>query len=212
MKIFKIRELKEAFTSLFNKAYTNNFPAEPHIQFPRFRGRPVPSDTACIACGACAEVCPARAIEVINTVDGESPSRAMVWHYDLCIFCGQCERLCSTGDGVKLSNEFDLSTFDRSTLFSRVDKELILCESCSTIIAPRAQLQWLVKRMGPLALGNFNLVFEMQKDLGLTTQTQPATPGFASRQDLYRILCPHCRHQVLVYNQTGKQPQPLDSK
>lgn len=210
MKLFKIRELKQAFSSLFNKPYTNNFPAEPHQPFPRFRGRPVPSDTACIACGACAEVCPARAIEVVNTVDGPEPSRAVIWHYDLCIFCGQCERLCTTTDGVKLSNEFDLSTFDRSTLFARVDKELILCESCRTIIAPRAQFLWLARRMGPLTSGNFNLLFAMQKELGLTSQAQPPTPGFASRQDLYRILCPHCRHQVLVYNQTGSQPQPLE--
>ncbi|MCX5778031.1 MAG: 4Fe-4S binding protein [Elusimicrobia bacterium] len=211
MKLFKLRELKQAFTALFNKPYTNNFPAQPHIPFPRFRGRPVPSDDACIACGACAEVCPSRAIEVINTVEGNIPSRAVIWHYDLCIFCGQCERLCTTIDGVKLSNEYDLATDDRSTLFARIDKELILCESCRAIIAPRAQLLWLIKRMGALASGNFNLVFEMQKELGLVSRAQPPTPGFASRQDLYRVLCPHCRHQALIFNQTGKQPPALDN-
>ena len=41
MKYPKIRELKEAVISLFTPAYTSKFPAEPHIPFENFRGKPV---------------------------------------------------------------------------------------------------------------------------------------------------------------------------
>lgn len=211
MNIFKLRELKQAIASLFGAPYTNNFPAQPHEPFPRFRGKPIPSQTGCVACGACAKVCPSRAIEVIDTVTAPVPVRAVVWHYDLCVFCGQCERLCTTTEGVKLSREFDLATTDRSTLWSRVDQELVLCQDCGAIIAPRAHLHWLIARLGPLSSGNFNLILETQRTLGIAEQPQFAPSTTASRQNLYQILCPHCRHAALIFNETGKDRPDLPS-
>ncbi|RKY30056.1 MAG: 4Fe-4S ferredoxin, partial [Candidatus Omnitrophota bacterium] len=40
MKKPKLRELKEALTSLFTKPYTTKFPYQPHTPPKRFRGRP----------------------------------------------------------------------------------------------------------------------------------------------------------------------------
>lgn len=211
MNIFKLREIKQAFASLFGAPYTNNFPAQPHEPFPRFRGKPIPSQTACVACGACAKVCPSRAIEVVDTVSATPPVRAVIWHYDLCVFCGQCERLCTTADGVKLSREFDLATTDRSTLWSRVDQELVLCQDCGAIIAPRAQLHWLIARLGPLSSGNFNLILQTQRALGIAEVPDYAAAPHAARHNLYQILCPHCRHAAIIYNETGKEPPACDA-
>lgn len=207
MKYPKIRELIEAVKALIKGPYTSKYPYEPHIPFPNFRGRPVPDSKECIACGACAQVCPPGAIEIVNKPGNKPPVREVIWHYDLCIYCGQCERLCTTKKGVKLSNEFDLATDDRKTLFSGVEQELILCEDCGEILAPKAQLLWMIKKLGPLYSGNFNLIYTSQKELRISEDRNTGiVPPPIQRPDLYRILCPKCRHLVLVFNQTGKQP------
>lgn len=206
-RYLKLKELKEAFRAFFNKPFTTRFPYEPHTAFPKFRGKPTPDENRCIACGACAQVCPARAIEVKETLDDATKQREIIWHYDVCIFCGQCERLCTTEKGVTLTVEYDLATLDRTTLFSKVTKELVTCESCGEVIAPKAQLLWLLKRLGPLSSGNFNLVYTAQKELRLTQALLSARVSPAvQRPDLYSVLCPKCRHQAIVFNQTGKQP------
>ncbi|MBN1823263.1 MAG: 4Fe-4S binding protein [Endomicrobiales bacterium] len=207
MKLPKINELRYAIKALFSKAMTTKFPFEKHTPFPGFRGRPEPNDEKCIACGACAQVCPSGAIEVIDHAEGNDPKRDVIWHYDLCMYCGQCELLCTTKEGVKLGPEYDLSTFDRSTLSAGVTKELIVCKDCGEIIGPREHLMWLFERLGPLAFGNFNLIYVEQKDMNLTSEIPgELVPPPIQRQDLYRLLCPKCRHIVLDFNQTAKQP------
>ncbi len=44
MKYPKLRELKEAVISLLTPAYTSKFPAEPHVPFEKFRGKPEVDD------------------------------------------------------------------------------------------------------------------------------------------------------------------------
>lgn len=207
MKYPKIREIKEALKALVKGPYTAPFPKKPHTPFPGFRGKPQPNSNDCIACGACAQVCPARAIEITEDLKAAPPSRKVTWHYDLCIYCGQCERLCSTKTGVKLSPEYDLATFDRATLVSSVEKELLVCEDCGQVIAPRAQLLWLIRKLGPLASGNFNLIYTSQQELQIARAVASELASRpVERGDLYRVLCPKCRHLALVFNQTGKQP------
>lgn len=205
MKYPKLRELKEAIKALIKGPCTTKFPFAPYTPMPEFRGKPTPSDEKCIACGACAQVCPARAIEITENAGDNPPKRQVTWHYDICIFCGQCERLCTTKEGVKQTNEYDLATVDRNTLFSRIEKELVLCEDCGEVIAPKAQILWLIKKIGPLSSSNFTLIYTSQKELQLAEDLSSQVTTFPShRADLYRVLCPKCRHQVLVFNQTGK--------
>lgn len=207
MKYPKLRELREAVRSLISKPYTTKFPHSAHIPFPKFRGKPQPDDKECIACGACALVCPSRAIEIKDNLNQEFPAREVIWHYDLCVFCGQCERLCTTKKGVKLSLEYDLAATDRTTLFSKVEKEFLLCEDCGSVVAPKAQLVWLLKKLGPIASGNFNIIYTSQNNLEISEDLSSGlTSKELQRTDLYRILCPKCRHLVLVFNQTGEQP------
>ncbi|HBU69357.1 MAG TPA: 4Fe-4S ferredoxin [Elusimicrobia bacterium] len=207
MKYPKLRELKEAITALIKGPYTTKFPAEPHVAMPGFRGKPTPDKELCIACGACAEVCPARAIEVKNNTETSPKTRDIIWHYDLCIYCGQCERLCTTQKGVTLTQEYDLATTDRSTLYSGVQKELVVCQDCGEIIGTKDQLLWIYKKIGPLTGGNYNIIFTAQNELGLSSEDSntKSDKEQVQRADLYRLLCPKCRHVALVFNQTGKQ-------
>ena len=68
----KLRELKEAATSLFSRPYTIKYPYEPSIPPETFRGKPEFVEEECVGCGACAQICPARAIEVEEEVSGSS--------------------------------------------------------------------------------------------------------------------------------------------
>jgi len=106
----KLREIKEALTSLFTKPYTTKFPYQPHTPPKRFRGRPKFDEKECVGCGGCANVCPSNAIELID--NPEEKKRILIHHPDKCIFCGECERNCITEKGIRLTQEFDISYFD----------------------------------------------------------------------------------------------------
>ncbi|MBU2568121.1 MAG: 4Fe-4S dicluster domain-containing protein [Elusimicrobia bacterium] len=216
MKYPKLRELREAIKAVIKGPYTTRFPYEPHIPEKRFRGRPVPDKDGCIGCGACAEVCPAVAIEVIDEVPGASagqsgaaqptriqPTRRVIWHYDQCIFCAQCERLCTTQKGVKLSNkEFDMACFDRKTLFADVQKELVVCEHCGEIIATEDQLRWIAEKLKHQVYGNFLEFSYLQKFLGIGGQAPSGQ--LSSRNDLFNLVCPKCRRHIHLLDEYGK--------
>ena len=101
MKKPKLRELKEAVTALIKGPYTDKFPKAPAKVMETYRGKPEYHEDDCVVCGACGEVCPVRAIEMVDErrEDGTAVRR-MVLHYDICIMCGQCQRACITEKGM----------------------------------------------------------------------------------------------------------------
>ena len=62
------RILKQAIISALSPAYTTAFPAEPFEPQDAFRGRPRYNADGCVGCGACAQVCPPKCIELIDDV------------------------------------------------------------------------------------------------------------------------------------------------
>ena len=203
MRTPKVRELGEALRSLFSRPYTVRYPYEPVVPPEAFRGKPKFVEEECIGCGACAQVCPARAIDVVNVVEGGVGHRTLTIHHDHCIFCGQCHRYCTTEKGVILTNEFETGTYDRSQAVATVEKELVVCQGCGEVIATVDQLRWVAERLGPKAFGNMGLTLLLSKDLGLILPVtrEPGRP--LDRGDNVSILCPRCRREVILYEQWG---------
>jgi len=195
------RILKQALTSLFTRAYTTGFPVAETAYEPseRYRGRPRYDQDVCIGCGACAEVCPAKCIDVIDDVSVKPALRRLVQHVDVCIWCGQCERYCPTETGIRQTSEYDCLGFAPEDFEERCEKELLLCECCGEIIAPVDQLRWLARRLGPLVYTNPTLMLVAQKELAVVDEgvrpSEDAPPGRGGRVGL---LCPHCRRKTAL--------------
>ena len=190
MRAPKLRELKEAITALIRGPYTAKFPAEPTPLPETFRGRPRFDEEECVGCGACSNVCPAAALEMEDDVAAKT--RRLVIRLDRCIFCGQCVANCLTEKGVKQTNEYDLSTTDRSTLRETVEKALLVCEGCGAVIGAEDHVRWVARKLGPLAFSNPTLLLAAMQDQGLADREPPAG-GELIRGDRLRILCPKCR-------------------
>ena len=201
MKYPKLRELKEAIKSLFTRPYTSKFPFKPHEPFDGFRGKPEYFEEFCVGCGACAEVCPGNAIEVIDPKEPVKdkktpPKRKIELHYDMCQFCGNCEAYCITEKGIQLTQQWDLALFDRKLAIETIEHELVICELCSSIITTKNHLIWLTKRLGTLAYGNPNLLLISQEELIPIERGKPGKE--LRRPDILKMLCPKCRREAML--------------
>lgn len=194
--ILQPRVLREALASLFSKPFTTRFPDEPFTPDEGFRGRPRFVDEGCVACGACAQVCPPKCIEVIDDLDPERPTRTLIQHLDACIWCGQCERHCPTGAGIELTTEWDFLGVRPEDFEERVQKELLLCEICGGAVAPTDQLRWLYRRLGPIAFANPTLLLVALQDLGTADAAPKSASAEALRADRLRVQCPTCRRST----------------
>lgn len=199
--LFQPRILKKAVEALTHKPYTAPFPAGPAYEpIEQFRGRPRFNQDKCIGCGACANVCPAKCIDVVDDIAGETPVRKLVHHVDACIWCGQCERYCPTEEGIRQSLEYDCAAFSLDDLEETCEKELLCCESCGEIIAPVDQLRWLARRLGPMAFSNPTLMLVSQMELTVVDEgVGPAAEAeYVGRGRRVSIQCSHCRRKTAL--------------
>jgi len=198
MKYPKLRELKEAIRALIKGPYTSKFPYQPHEPYEGFRGRPEFHEEDCVGCGACFQVCPARAIDM-QDIDNK---RVLTVYWDLCIFCGQCQANCLTGKGIVLSREFDLATTGkRQELNQKIEKEFAVCEHCGEKIVPYDQILWVAKKLGPLIFSNASLMLFYNRNLSLASEEKglpKESTEAAIRSDRVKILCPRCRREAVI--------------
>ena len=200
MKYPKIRELTEAIKALVKGPYTSKFPKEPHTPHPNFRGQPKFDDAKCVGCLACEEVCPVDAIDHKDLAEDKSNSKRTMIHYtDTCIFCGQCEAACiANHEGIKLSNDWELSFFDRKEAQETIEKELQLCEVCGSIIACKDHLKWISEKIGELTYSSPTLYLSRLKSLGIIDENIIAVLKDYGRSDRVKILCTPCRRETTL--------------
>jgi hydrogenase-4 component H len=153
---------------------TIQYPFAPLETAPGFRGRPVYRIEPCIACGACANACPANAISLQS--DCVQGTRTLSLDYGRCIFCGRCEEICPTG-AISLSADFELTAFTREDLVCRADFHLLKCCQCGRFYAPAREVAYV---------------------LAVLAQTGLPQPELAKRRMLLET-CPDCRRQLDVF-------------
>jgi hydrogenase-4 component H len=201
----KLRELKEAVRALLLGPYTTKFPAKPHEPPDGFRGKPQFDEDECIGCRACAEVCPALAIQVIDDTQTDPPKRRLELHYDKCVFCGQCELNCTTKEGVKLSKIYDLATLDRSECVEKIEHDLVLCEVCGVIVGTPKHLRWVAEQLGAKAYANPTLIVSADGSMRLAAKDGGRRQDpILARSDMMRIMCPECRRTTVIRELWGE--------
>lgn len=190
------RILKQAIQAAFSPAFTTRFPAEPFEPQEAFRGRPRFNPDACVGCGACAQVCPPKCIDIIDDLDSSPPRRILVQHLDACIVCGQCERYCPTQNGIRMSHEWDYAGFAPADFEERIEKELVMCEICGDLVAPADQLYWLAEKLGPASFANPTLAMFSGQRLGYVEEGVKNPSESTLRADRMAIQCPRCKRKT----------------
>lgn len=103
------------FRELLRPKFTRQYPEEKWDSPASFRGRPVlvqneDGNERCVACGLCARVCPALAIEV-QAAETEREKERYPEKFEInmvrCIFCGFCEEVCPE-EAIVMSDEYEL--------------------------------------------------------------------------------------------------------
>ncbi|MGI6595340.1 MAG: 4Fe-4S dicluster domain-containing protein [Candidatus Ratteibacteria bacterium] len=198
MKKPKIRELKEAVKGIFSRPYTTKFPYQPHTPPPRYRGKPEYYEEGCVGCGACFQVCSANAIDMIDNTEKGNPTRTLIQHPSKCIFCRECERNCITGEGIKLTQRFDIAYVDEEDVLSSVKHKLITCLYCGTVIGTEKHLRWVLKRIGNLGFAQPVLLSQLMEELQVKTEYEEKGVPPIQRTDMLKVVCPKCRRIAFI--------------
>ena len=198
----KLRELVEALRAVFGGPYTTKFPKKVDSVHPNFRGMLKFREDKCICCGACSNVCPTNAREIV--VDRDKGVLRNVHHAERCIYCGQCVRYCTVGDAIYQSTEFDTARTERSEDWeTSVEKKAAVCEVCGEPFAAKDHLVYLAHKVGDLASSNPTLFLSKYDSLGVAESPSPGTGVTPYRSGTMRILCPECRRKAYLNEQWG---------
>lgn len=129
---------------------TVKYPFAPLETQPGMRGKPEHDSEQCIACAACAVVCPPNAIQMQTDLKANITS----WNinYGRCIFCGRCEEICPT-EAIRLSSEFELAVMAKEDLEETCNYSLQHCESCKKPFAPKKEVDYVAALLASEAEG-----------------------------------------------------------
>ena len=130
------RGLIITFKEMFKPKFTRQYPEERWTPPASFRGRPVlvleeNGVERCVACGLCARVCPALAIEVqASETELEKERYPIKFEINMlrCIYCGFCEDACPE-EAIVMSQEYELTFYKYEDAFYDKEKLLVSAET-----------------------------------------------------------------------------------
>lgn len=133
-----IKGMALTWQQMFKPKFTRQYPEERFNPQPSYRGRPVLVEEdgveRCVACGLCARVCPALAIEV-QASETELPKERYPVKFEInmlrCIFCGFCEEACPE-EAIIMSDEYELVFTNPEAAIYGKDKLLMSTDRLKT--------------------------------------------------------------------------------
>ena len=130
-------KIKEALICLRAGRVTAPFPLgpEPHPPGDWFRGKIEIDGDKCIGCGGCANVCPARLIQITDS----KAVRVIEYFLQRCTYCGRCAEVCPE-DAITMTQEYQLATNDKNDLYIRTELYMGTCGRCGRCFKPRTAL------------------------------------------------------------------------
>jgi len=118
-------------------------PAPPHAKEGK-RGKvptlPRPDD--CTLCGFCVQVCPMRALKVLE----DTTYTSLVLEATDCIHCGKCEKICEF-HALKMSHP---TTSDSRPQTLRQSLQ-VQCQNCGQPVVSQAEMDYIVSQIGESA-------------------------------------------------------------
>lgn len=108
-----------------------------------FRGDPHVDRDKCIGCSACANVCPADAIEI----EDAAATRVVRFMRQACVFCASCQDVCPT-DAVELRSGGPVWFREKGASKSEAVLPLARCGICGGGFVPEAQVAWAMQTVG----------------------------------------------------------------
>ncbi len=125
----KFRVVPKLFKNLSSKPITVKFPFE-SIPIPNgYRGEHSFEIGKCISCGLCANICPNKAIEMVEAPDKykeKYPKKYPKIDIGKCCFCALCQDICPT-NAINMTKNVFLSTFDSKSVikdpFDNINKK-----------------------------------------------------------------------------------------
>ncbi|MDI6776833.1 MAG: 4Fe-4S dicluster domain-containing protein [Syntrophales bacterium] len=130
-------KLKEAIICFKAGRVTMPFPLGPELHPPGdgFRGKIEVDMEKCIGCGGCANVCPARLIELSDS----ETTRIIEYFLKRCTYCGRCAEVCPE-DAITMTREYQLATNDNNDLYIRNELYMGTCGRCGRCFKPQSAL------------------------------------------------------------------------
>ena len=127
-----LKGLAITFREMFKPRFTRQYPEVRWNPPASFRGRPVlvmneNGKERCVACGLCARVCPALAIDIQASETADENERypeTFEINMVRCIFCGLCEEACPE-EAIVMSDEYEIVFHSQEEAIYGKDKLLV---------------------------------------------------------------------------------------
>lgn len=117
-------------------------PSLPEEEGQRVRVPTLPRPDDCTLCGFCVQVCPTRALKVLE----DAKNTLLVLDAAECIHCGKCEKVCEFHTlkmSLPIAKDTKIQTLRQSIQ--------VQCQTCGQTVASQAEMDYIISQIGEAA-------------------------------------------------------------